>query len=926
MGVESKRWQEVDALFAVALETAPEERQGLLDRLCRNDARLRAAVERLLAVDAEAATFLELPAPAIASLTGGPAAAAGARLGPYRLQRLLGRGGMGTVFLARRDDGQFERTVALKILRYGADDPETRARFRTERQILSRLEHPAIARLYDGGETPQGGPFLVMEHVQGLPLDVYCDRNRLEIDGRLELFRRLLDAVAYAHQNLLVHRDIKPSNVLVTAAGEPKLLDFGIAKQLESDGAAATTRMRPRTPGYASPEQVRGESITTASDVYALGVVLYELLCGRSPYRVAHGLDCELESAILEQEPEPPSQALERPPGPGEPDRGEIAAARRARPRELRWALRGDLDTIVLTALRKEPQRRYCSVAELAADIDRFRRALPISAHPETALYRTAKFVRRHTAGVLLAALSLTLCLALLVSLQLQRNRAQRERDKTRQALDFITDVFAQADPAQQGADKVSARDLLKIGARRASIELAGDPLVQAELMRTVGTASLGLGEAAEAAPLLQRALALYRENAPATPEMARALEDLATLRLHQTDFETAEHLLREAVALRSRLLGEESFPVAEDLNRLGTVLAERYQSADPARSREIERLHRRALAIYGRLEGPDGPGTADSLRSLAKVLRNRGELAAAEHLARKALSINLAHRGPSHVEVPLSRRMLAVVLIDKAKFDEARRELREALAVQLEILPPDHPDLTFTRNDLALVASRSGAYDEAERLLRRVLRDQIARFGPDHAHTATVLVNLAGALQGQGKLEEAAILQERALAIRLARFGERHFDVGQSLGALARLRSDQGRHAEALALARRSLQLGREILPPGHRDLAWPLRTLGLVLLEAGRPAQAQPLLRESLALLRRTQPPGFFQTARVEVLLGACLRDLGRLQEAEPLITHGRATLEAQLPDSHELVQEAREEAAALVRARRAARRGEG
>jgi serine/threonine-protein kinase len=912
--VDGERWIEIDALFGEALDLPPEERGAFLDRACGADRDLREAVERLIAADENARTFLERPP--FALIEGGGEAVAGARFGPYRIERLLSRGGMGTVYLATRDDGQFERRVALKLLRPGTQDPEAIQRFRAERQILARLEHPAIARLYDGGETEHGIPFLVMEYVEGLPLDAHCDRNRLGIDDRLRLFRRLLDGVSYAHQNLLVHRDIKPANILVTsgegasAGGEPKLLDFGIAKQLarNRDAELSLTRFRVMTPGYASPEQVRGEAISTASDVYALGVVLYELLCGHSPYRVESGLPHELEAAILEQIPERPSQAL---------DRGgsveTVCAARRARPRELRRKLRGDLDTIVLTALRKEPRRRYRSVEELAADVDRYLGQMPVSARPDTLLYRAGKFGRRHRLGVALAGLALVLIAGLFTSLIRQRRQAERERDKSREALAFLVDVFEHADPYQKGAENVSARELLETGARRASRELSGDPEVQAGMMDAIGQASVGLGQVDQAAPLLERALAV-RRHLPDSPELAESLEHVAWERFLRSDYDRSEPLVREAVALRRKMSSETgggSPQLASSLILLGTVMSERYQSAGEPRLREIEGILQEALAIYRRM--PDEAGVAKALFQLGKVKLDRGDLSGAERLYRQVLPIQRRVYGKDNPELAQCLRALALTLISKGEPEEPKALLREALASQRKVLPKGHPDIAATLNDLALAYTRTADYAGAEALYREALAIALAAHGEAHADTATVLYNLAGSIQNQGRLEEAAVLHERSLKIRRAVYGERHLYVAQVLGSLARLRSDQGRHAEALDLARRAVEIDRGLLEPGHPELIWPLRAMGIALLGAGRPAEAEPYLRESLDILRKTQAPGYFQTARVELLLGTCLTRLGRAAEAKRLFASGLATLEAQFPPGHPWVKEAREQAGA-------------
>jgi serine/threonine-protein kinase len=901
--VNAERWNEIDALFDAALNLPPEERAAFLDGACGDDRDLREVIERLIAADEDAKTFLERPPLVLIDGDTGE----GSRFGPYRIERLLSRGGQGTVYLASRDDGQFERRVALKLLHPGVNDPESLQRFRAERQILARLEHPSIARLYDGGETEQGVPFLVMEYVEGLPLDVYCDRNRLGIDDRLRLFRRLLDAVSYAHQNLLVHRDIKPANILVTgegAEGEPRLLDFGIAKQLERDreGEPWHTRLRAMTPGYASPEQVRGEAITTASDVYALGVVLYELLCGHSPYWLETRLPHELESAILTREPERPSQALDRVGLLG--DRlEEVCAARRSRSRELRRKLRGDLDTIVLTALRKEPQRRYRSVVELAADIDRHLQQRPVAARPDAPLYLAGKFVRRHRLGVALAGLALILIAGLFLSLLQQRRRAERERDTSREALAFLVDVFEHADPYQKGAENVSARELLQTGARRARRELAGDPEVQAGLLDAIGQASVGLGRLDDAAPLLERSLAV-RRGLPPSVELAESVEHSGWLRFLQSDYEQAEPLLREAIAIRRRL--DPGLELAASLVHLATMMTERYQSTDEERSWEIEGLLDEALGIYR--EASDGTGEASTLFQLAKVKKDRGDLPGAESLYRQVLAMQRRLYGEGHPEVAQCRRALALTLIVQAKPDEAKALLRQALAAQRKALPKSHPDIAATLNDLALAYTRTADYASAEPLYREALASELANHGESHADTATVLFNLASAVQNQGRLEEAAALHERSLATRRALYGEKHIYVAQVEALLARVRSEQGRHAEALDLARQSVETGRALLEPGHTELMGPLRALGTALLDAGRPAEAEPYLREALDILRKTKAPGYFQTARVEVLLGTCLARLGRAGEARPLLAQGLATLETQFPPGHPWVRDAR------------------
>lgn len=922
-----ERWGEVDAVFAEALELAPEDREAFLDRLSSSDAELRRIVEGLLAADEKARTFLEQPA-VLASGGDEEGLAAGLSLGTYELGRLISRGGMGAVYVARRSDGHFDRRVAVKLLHPGATDPQALERFRAERQILARLEHPSIARLYDGGESEQGVPFLVMEYVEGLPLDVYCDRHRLGIDERLRLCQHLFDAVAYAHQNLLVHRDIKPSNVLVTPEGELKLLDFGIAKRLAEDedgdreSEAGLPGLRPMTPGYASPEQVRGEAITTASDVYALGVVLYELLCGRRPFPAEESGSPPVSGrAPLGGGPARPSRALGR--GSGRAGTRSAATdaicrARRARPAALRRKLRGDLDAIVLRALQEDPRRRYPAVSDLAADVDRYLESLPVSARPQTLAYRAGKFIRRHRASVVLVSLAFSLILALLASLHQQRNRAGHERDKAREALDFLVSVFEQYDPYQRGAENISARDILEAGARRVSRELEEDPEVQAALLRAIGRASIGLRQLDEAEPLLERALAYYRANDPDSLELAASLEQMAWLRFLSSDYAAAEEHFREALELRRRLLGRDSPQVAATLNSLGMVLGERLQSTDARRSAEIEDLHREALAIFEKAEGPDGLGVAYCHFRLAKLMKDRGEPAEAEQLIRESVRINILRRGEAHPETAMARRLLALILVDRGELDEAEEILGRALEAQRQTLPTDHPDILLTLNDLGLVHERRGHLAAAAKRFREALDAYVAVYGEAHAHTAVVMSNLGSTILVQGRAEEAAALHERALAIKLEIFGENHVFVAESLNALARAYSALGRPAEALERAERSLAITRRIVGPAHPALAKALGAVGLVLHRRGEHAAAEAYLRQSLEIFRRTQPRGHFRTARAEVLLGSCLSALGRRREAEDLLRRGYASLASQFAADHPYVREAREELAAHHRAR--------
>jgi serine/threonine-protein kinase len=497
-------WLEMERLFNEALGHDPATRTRWLAAACPDEA-LRAEVERLLAAEAGAEDRLRdvlagaVPPAPIEKAT---------RIGPYRLIHELGRGGMGSVWLAERADAEYVDRVAIKLIRADAASPGLIRRFLSERQILANLKHPNIARLLDGGTTDDGRPYLVMEYIEGDPIDVYCDRHRLSVADRIALVRQVAGALQFAHTNLVVHRDIKPSNILVTSDGAPRLLDFGIAKILDPATmphrvAETGTGHRLMTPAYASPEQVRGDAVTTAADVYSIAVVLYELLTGRLPYRTESAQPHDLARLILEVQPEQPSTAVA----------ADAPVERNTTLQRLRRQLEGDLDNILLVALRKEPERRYASIEQFAADLGRHLDGHPVVARPDTWPYRAGKFVKRNR-GAVAAGMSTFLTLAFFaLSVAIQANRIRRERDianrereKAESVTAFLVDVFDAADPNNARGTEVTAREILAEGGRKAKTELADQPEVQAAAMETIGNVYRALGEYDSAAPFLQAA------------------------------------------------------------------------------------------------------------------------------------------------------------------------------------------------------------------------------------------------------------------------------------------------------------------------------------------------------------------------------------------------------------------------------------
>lgn len=718
----------------------------------------------------------------------------GQQIGPYELVEELGQGGMGRVFLARRADGQFDQRVALKVLPIGFSSPDARDRFLTERQILATLDHPNIARLLDGGVTENGQPYFVMEVVDGQPLDQYADAKELSIEERLELFLDVCDAVQSAHQKLIVHRDLKPSNILVTAEGTVKLLDFGVAKLLDpepllSQNAPRTrTGWSPMTPGYASPEQVRGDPISTASDVYQLGIVLYKLLAGRRPYSVEDRTPSEVERIICEVDPAPPSTAATR-----SEDDGSGGGSS---PAEHRKTLRGDLDTIVMKALRKEPDRRYDSVEQLAEDLRRFLDGRPVSAHPDRWTYRAGKFARRHRGGVLAAAVIVLLLIGYGVTItwhsqrtQAALDRAQREAQKSEQVTDFLVGLFERAAPYQtagpavQLGDTLTTRELLDQGAARARQDLSDQPEVQATMMYTLGRIYRQLGYHDEAASLLDDALAVQQEHLPPThPDRAQSLHERALLLRYEGQTERAARLYRESLSIQRRHLGEEHPDIADNIRELAVIAARegRYAQADS--------LFREALAMRKSLHGPNHPDVASELHVLGLLYVLKDELAEAERLLRRSLTIRRRHADADHPLLAETLDRLGQVLVKQGKLDEAEPLLREARAIREKLFPEVHPSRAAGLNNVGRLLQKKGNYTAAHSLHRNAQSIYEQLYGATNLDAANTLYERAQVHRAQGDYATAERLYEQAAAMQRSLHGAEHPATQRSRKALVEL------------------------------------------------------------------------------------------------------------------------------------------
>jgi serine/threonine protein kinase/tetratricopeptide (TPR) repeat protein len=800
------RLRELETLFAACLAADEAGRRHLLEAA---EPALADEVRRLLAADARAdarlASALSAAAAGVVERVERAAEtdAIGRRIGPYELLEELGRGGMSTVYRAARVDDAFDQTVAVKLVRYGLATPSLGRRLVAERRILARLQHPNIARLLDGGTTEDAAPYFVMEAIDGRPIDLDCDLRRLGVDDRLRLFRTVCRAVTYAHRNLVVHRDLKPSNVLVKADGEPMLLDFGIAKLLDpsAEGETTLSLVRLGTPGFASPEQVLGEPITTASDIYSLGVLLYHLLVGTRPYRVAETAPVrEVEAAIVEQAPMVPSVAARAVPA-------EVAARRGLRPESLARRLAGDLDTILLTALRKEPERRYGSVQQLSDDIGRHLSGHPVEARPDTFGYRAGKFVRRHRWQTATALVALVVAGLFVAALVRQQARAERQRARAEAVSSMLVSLFELAGPTAERGATLTARELLDRG-REELGRLDEQPATQALLRDTLGGLYERLGLFGEARELFAEALEQRRRlHGERHPAVAESLYHLGRATALDGELAAAEPLFRRALELRRALLGPEHPDVAVSLNSLALVLHEQgaYDEAEP--------LYRQALERAGRLLGADDAQTVKTRANLALLQLDRGELADAEALFRRALDGWRTLTGADELRAEVLDG-LARTLTARGRLDEAEVRAREALALRRRLYDERHP-----------VRARDLAH----------LGDIVRRRDPSAAEP----------------------LIAEALARRRERLGEDNAETAESLAILAALRADQGRLDEAEDLYRRAIATYRRALGPRHPMGAPPLLALGRLLATRGECSSARPWLEQAAALLPAADRP---------------------------------------------------------------------
>jgi eukaryotic-like serine/threonine-protein kinase len=827
--MDSDYWKRVERIIDVALESDPSRWGSVLDEESKGDTKLRADAESLLSRYDAARAFLQTP-PAIAAAafvaeTRDPAEELeGRRIGAYRVLRQIGHGGMSRVFLAERADGAFEQQVALKLLRPGLDSEIDHDRFRAERQILATLNHPNIARLLDGGISADGVPYLVLEYVDGQPIDVFCESKALGVHQRLQLFVSTAEATEYAHRSLVVHRDLKPSNIFITADGVVKLLDFGLAKLLEPVSASAAPATGPGhrwlTPEYAAPEQITGAPVTTLTDVYQLGAALYELLTGTPPFGTRGQNLHELEHAVLGGDPPLPSTVA---------------------PESRRRLLRGDLDAIVIKALAREPERRYASVQAFIDDVRRHLSNHPVLARRQTIGYRARRFAHRHRSSLAAATVVLLLGAAYVVTVATDRGRIHHALDeatagthRAEQVTDFMLGLFDASSAGKALGDTVEARALLERGLARAH-ELSGQPALQAQMLDVIGRLETQLGEYQRARPVLEEALALRRQlNGDNHPDVATSLAALGDVSYWQGNFAEAVKIRREVLTLRRRLLGDSNSKTTTALLELMTSMhaAGDFKGAQPlmdewvrivtrqrpetteVRAHQLmdlaslyqyrnqpelaERLARESAGIYRALYGDHHPKYATALSNLGSIIDEAGRPAVADSFVKQAVDLLRVAYADGHPDLTSALQQRAIVLEHLRRYAEAEPLFREAIAMARRFEGDDSSILIDGEVALAGVLSLEGRDDEALPLARDANRLLRRRYPATSPLVLRSDIMLGGALAGTRRYAQAESLLLPAF---------KGFDNGRSFSrqnrenaitALVRLYDLQGRHAEA--------------------------------------------------------------------------------------------------------------------------------
>jgi len=940
-----ERHDQMQRIFEVAADLNGAERHAYLHEVCAGDTDLREEIEKLLAADEEQALVDHSNVANSTTLSTLESVSENVdRIGRYRLLQKIGEGGMGEVWMAEQVE-PVRRRVALKLVKAGMNSREVIARFESERQALALMDHPAIAKVFDAGSTPEGAPYFVMEYVAGVSITAYCDDHKLSTHQRLALFVQVCEGVQHAHQKAIIHRDLKPSNILVAEVDGrpvPKIIDFGVAKALGQKLTADTmfTRLGAiiGTPEYMSPEQANssGEDIDTRTDVYSLGVIFYELLAGTPPLNLRKIAFHEFLRRLREEEPSKPSTKIRT----QDPDTSaEVARKRQSEPLTLARQISGDLDSIALMALEKDRSRRYGSPSDFASDIGRYLKNEPVVAVPPSAGYRARKFARRYrTALVTVCAFVLVLLLAAAISIwqsiraTKQRDRADAEAAVAQAINDFLqNDLLAQASTDTQSGSNTKLDPHLEVRTAldRAAARIAGKfdklPAVEAAIRDTIGQTYIDLGLYPAARIQLERARDLRRTQLGAKdPRTLKTVSRLGVVALNQGEYPRAEASLRETLDIQRHVLGPEHPDTLSSMQGLARAYLEE------GKYPQAEALYGEILRIRQRVLGPEHRDTLRSTINLALIYDDQGKYAQAEAFESKVLEIARRTMGPEDSTTLNSMNGLANIYGEQGKYAQAEALHSQALEIRQRVSGPDHPDTLDALDNLAVDYTSQGKFAQAEPIQVEALEIYRRVRGPEHPHTMMCMQNLATTYAAEGKFAQAEALMRETLEVRRRVLGPEHRYTLRSMEELAATYTAQGKYAQAEALFTQALEVSRRALAPDHpltldilSDFAFMYQRQGKYALAAnyaaqalaarrhasgsenpgtmasacdlalayqsqGKFAEAEPLAREAMEFEREKQPDNW-QRFLAESLLGVSLAGQKRYAQAEPLLLEG-------------------------------------
>lgn len=930
--MDPSTWKKIETILDHILPLEQSERTQYIEKHV-NDPELKREINALLEAELHAPRYLDKGVEAF--FTGDKAVHDIAEnisgktfeIDRYKIEKEIGRGGMSVVYLAHRTDGEFDQKVAVKIIQpFGLDREDRFRRLRAERQILANLQHPNIARVFDGGITPEGWPYMVMEVVEGIPVTKYCQKKSLDLNSRLELFYKICDAVIYAHRNLVVHRDLKPGNILVTETGQVKLLDFGIAKLLtEDEGDPVTQTGRPlMTPEYAAPEQFKSEMITTAVDIYSLGVILYELLAGVRPYNLAEKSLAEMERLVCEEEPLKPSEQRKKPvrfsseksktsdPTPksvdSKPDRSPESPSSNQ--------LKGDLDLICLKALRKEPEHRYKSVEEFREDLVRYQKGLPIQAHPSSLGYKTQKFIKRNKAPLAMVALFLIAITSFAIyhiyQVTEQRNIAQIEAEKATRIKNFTTNLFYSNSPYStlNRDEGVTLEKVLEAGQQNIENELAGDPEVYAEMQFMIGQAFLGIGDYSKSNDAFEKAIeTAVKEHGEIHRSVAIYLNLLGRLEGMRGNYESALSNLNRAMEINRQLYGD-----------ISSNLTLNY--AEVARVYALQREFDTALEYYqksiqmheelGEKHSMEYNMTLSGMINLQIRLRMLDE---AENNQLQAIEDLEKIYGENHLHMANAYLRMAEIHYQKSNFQESENFVKKSLSIREKLQSPDNPDLINTYNFLGNLYRQTGRYEESEKNLQHAIRLAREHDYTDTLNYTTYLNNLAVTKTYLGQLDSAAVIHQEVLDLRKRLLPPDNPSITLSMYNLGYMHHRLGNLNEAKTLFEQVVERDKRSMGEDHPEAAIDLVKLAAVYRDLNEFSNAETAFKEAEAIFNERFPENHHR-------IGEFYREYGRLKmmqqqtdQALQYLNKSMAIFKENYDDDHDDVKSVQQYLAALA-----------